>query len=105
MFECPDNYDIFMAHEQEKEQRLARRPVCSYCDQPIQDNFFSEIDGENVCPGCLELHFCRTAEDAWVCSHCGKKIQDDMFYEIDCEKVCAECLDRDFSRTIDDVWE
>ena len=65
MFECPDNYDIYMAHEREMEQRLARRPVCSYCEQPIQDDFFYEIDCEKVCPECLELHFRRMVEEAY----------------------------------------
>lgn len=59
----PDNHDIFMAHEQEKERQLARRPVCSYCDNPIQDDFFYEIDCEIVCAECLEMHFRRTVEE------------------------------------------
>ena len=63
MFECPDNHDIWEAEEQRREQQLARRPVCSYCDQHIQEDYFFEIDCEIVCEECLERHFKRTVED------------------------------------------
>lgn len=59
----PDNHDIWAAHEQEKEQRLAERPVCDICDNHIQDEFFYEIDCENVCEECLNLHFRREVEE------------------------------------------
>ena len=59
----PDNYDMFLAHERDMEQRLAKRPVCHYCGQPIQDEFFYEIDCEKVCEECLNLHFRRMVED------------------------------------------
>ena len=59
----PDNYSQWKAHEREMEQRLARRPVCSYCDNPIQDDFFYEIDCEMVCEECLNQHFRRMVEE------------------------------------------
>ncbi len=59
----PDNYSIWAAHEQEKERRLALRPVCNYCEQHIQDDFFYEIDCEKVCEECLKLHFRRAVEE------------------------------------------
>ena len=58
----PDNHDIFMAHEQEMERRLARLPVCDCCGEPIQDEFFYEIDCEKICPSCLELNYRRIVE-------------------------------------------
>lgn len=54
-----DNYAVWAAHEQDKERRLSRRPVCAYCDQHIQEEFFFEIDCEMVCEECLNLHFKR----------------------------------------------
>jgi hypothetical protein len=61
----PDNHDVFMAHEQEKERWLAGRPVCSYCEQHIQEEFFYEIDCEKVCEDCLKLHFRRTVQEEY----------------------------------------
>lgn len=63
MFDCPDNYDMFLAHERQMEQRLAGRPVCDRCGKPIQDEFFYEIDCEKICPECLEMHFKRMVDD------------------------------------------
>lgn len=58
-----DNYAIWLAHEEEKERWLARRPVCSFCDQHIQEEHFYEIDCEMVCEDCLDKHFRRTVEE------------------------------------------
>ena len=52
----PDNYDIWLAHEEEMERKLSSRPVCSYCENHIQDDHYYEIDGKLYCPDCLE-HF------------------------------------------------
>ena len=59
----PDNYEIWLAHEEEKERRLARRPKCSICENHIQKEHFYEIDCEMVCEECLNLHFRRTVEE------------------------------------------
>lgn len=53
----PDNYSQWEAHEREQEKRLAQLPVCVYCDNPIQDDHFYLINGDNVCPECLENEF------------------------------------------------
>lgn len=58
-----DNYAIWLAHEEENERWLAKRPKCAYCDEPIQEEHFYEIDCEMVCEDCLNLHFRRTVED------------------------------------------
>lgn len=54
-----DNYDLWEAHERDKDRRLSNRPVCAYCEQHIQEEFFYEIDCEMVCEECLNLHFKR----------------------------------------------
>ena len=33
--------------------REARLPVCDYCKEPIQDEYYFCIDDRNICPGCL----------------------------------------------------
>lgn len=55
----PDNYDIWLAHEDKLEQQLADRPVCDYCEDHIQDDHFFAINGETICPDCMEAHFRR----------------------------------------------
>lgn len=53
----PDNYSQWEAHERKKEAWLAERPVCADCDNPIQDDHCFEINGEYICPTCMEdLH-------------------------------------------------
>lgn len=53
----PDNYSQWERHEAEQEQRLSRLPVCDYCEQHIQDEKYYAINGDCVCPKCLEWHF------------------------------------------------
>lgn len=60
----PDNYSIWAAHDAEQERRLARLPVCDYCEDPIQDDFYYEINGENICECCLDQFFRKDVEIA-----------------------------------------
>jgi formylmethanofuran dehydrogenase subunit E len=53
----PDNYDQWEAHELDQERRLAELPVCDICDDPIQDDFYYEINGENICEHCMDQFF------------------------------------------------
>lgn len=53
----PDNYDRWESHERDLERRLAELPVCDICYQPIQEDHYYLINGDNVCPGCLENEF------------------------------------------------
>ena len=47
----------FDRYDRDRERKLAERPHCDICDQPIQDDHFYLINGDNVCPVCLEDHF------------------------------------------------
>ena len=47
----------FANHDRDQAKRLADLPVCDICDQPIQDDHFYLINGDNVCPECLNDHF------------------------------------------------
>lgn len=41
----------------EQAKRLAELPKCDICDNPIQDDHYYLINGDNVCPECLENEF------------------------------------------------
>ena len=47
----------FDRYDREQEKRLAELPVCDYCREPIQDDHYYLINGDNVCPECLEIEF------------------------------------------------
>ena len=53
----PDNYDVWLRHEEETEWKLSMCPVCDYCEDPIQEDFYYEINGEVICEHCLDLLF------------------------------------------------
>lgn len=41
----------------DRERRLAELPECDYCGDPIQDDFYYEINGDIICRGCLDRNF------------------------------------------------
>lgn len=47
----------FEHHDREQAKRLAELPKCDICDQPIQDDHYYLINGDNVCSECLENEF------------------------------------------------
>ncbi len=51
---CMDNYDLFERHEAEQEKWLAKRPICSCCEEHIQDDRLYIINDEFICPDCIE---------------------------------------------------
>lgn len=61
MDDVVDNYDLWLAHEAEKEKALAELPCCEYCGNPIQDEHYYEIDGDIICEKCLNYHFRKDA--------------------------------------------
>lgn len=52
----PDNYDVWLAHEEQKEQQLENLPVCVHCEQPIQQETAVCLDGLYYCDECLDLN-------------------------------------------------
>ena len=46
-----DNYDLYMAHERDQERWLRSRPVCPACGEPIQEDYYIELDDGNLCQG------------------------------------------------------
>ena len=58
----PDNYDLWEQHEREIENMRDQLPVCDVCDVPIDDDFYYEINGENICADCMETYFKKEVE-------------------------------------------
>lgn len=40
----------------EQDDWLAKRPVCDDCDHHIQDDHYFEINGNIICPDCIEAY-------------------------------------------------
>ncbi len=59
----PDNYDAYRQHEAEREKWLKSRPICVYCEEPIQDDFLYEVNGELYCEECMQKWFRQSTED------------------------------------------
>lgn len=51
------------AYCEEQERELERRPVCACCGERIQDDYFYDINGENICPECLEDYYRKETEN------------------------------------------
>lgn len=58
-----DMLDFLEAHDREQQKRLKKLPVCCYCNDPIEDDFYYEINGEYFCESCLDMHFRKAVED------------------------------------------
>ena len=58
----PDNYDLFEAHEAEQERWLDMLPRCCECDEPIQDDYLYEINGEYICERCLKDNYRKSVD-------------------------------------------
>ena len=59
----PDNYDAWKEHEAESEKMLERLPVCSWCGERVQDEYYYNINDEVVCEECLNSQCRRLTYD------------------------------------------
>lgn len=50
-------------HQDEQERELSKLPVCTYCDNPIQEDTYFDINGECVCTECLNEHHRKWTSD------------------------------------------
>lgn len=50
-------------HDREQQRKLDRLPKCDICGEPIQDTHYYLIDGEAVCPDCLNDNYRIEIED------------------------------------------
>lgn len=53
----------FERYDAEQQAQLDKLPVCTYCDEPVQDDFYYEINGEVICETCLDRFFRKSVED------------------------------------------
>lgn len=54
MERIPDNFGIWAAHEAHRASEAARRPVCAWCGEPIQEDYGYRMEGEVVCSDCIQ---------------------------------------------------
>ena len=47
------DYDRYL---DEQDRQIAKLPVCIYCDHPIRDEKYYDINGECMCQSCLNEH-------------------------------------------------
>lgn len=59
----PDNYDRWEAHDAERQKELEKLPRCSECDEPIQTDKCYEVNGELICPDCMEQNHRKWTDD------------------------------------------
>lgn len=60
---CPDNYDLWEAHERRQNRQLSEYPVCAWCGENIQSEECYEINDELYCQNCVERNFKRSTAD------------------------------------------
>lgn len=60
MKDYSDFYDDADYARAEAEKEL---PVCTCCGEPIQDDFYYEIDDEILCEECLKDNYRKSVED------------------------------------------
>lgn len=54
-------------YTEEKENLLAKCPVCIYCNEHIQDEYLYEINDELICEECIKDNFRKPVEDYVEC--------------------------------------
>ena len=57
MYRTDDPIADISRHEDDQERWLRKRPLCSYCDEHIADEFAYNINGEWVCEMCMYRNF------------------------------------------------
>lgn len=58
-----DNYSLWERNEARLQRELEERPICTICDQHIQDDQFYNINSEYICKSCMDTHFLVNTED------------------------------------------
>ena len=58
-----DAYSQWDHRERKREAWLRKRPVCCYCGEHIQSEYFYLINGEPICEDCLESELRKNTED------------------------------------------
>lgn len=59
----PDNYDQWEAHEARQQKVLEALPQCEECGEPIQDDFYFDINDTIKCEDCMIRDHRKRTED------------------------------------------
>ena len=60
MFRYTDDPVADAAAYDEELARLEKEvPVCCYCNKPVADDYYYEINDEVICADCMQQHFKR----------------------------------------------
>lgn len=59
----PDNYDLWKRHDAEQYEKLEELPLCDYCEEHIQSDYYYEIGNECICEECLNDNFRKSNDD------------------------------------------
>lgn len=63
MFYTDDPVKDYDRYDAEQTTKFKQYPLCSYCCDPIFDDYLYEINDEVVCEDCLNEHFRKNVED------------------------------------------
>ena len=63
MANLPEPYHFWDAHCAEQERELKRRPICTYCEEPIQGDYLIEFNGKLICEHCFDAWHRKPIED------------------------------------------
>lgn len=63
IFRTDDPAADFNRWDAEQTAWLRKRPVCCYCGEHIQDDYFYQINDEVMCKDCLDGQFRKDVED------------------------------------------
>jgi len=47
----------------EQEEELKKLPVCDYCNEPIQEEYYFDIEGDIICETCSDRFFRKDVAD------------------------------------------
>lgn len=62
-YRTDDPFADFDRWDAEQTAKLEKLPKCEECGEPIQDDCYYEINGECVCPECLDNNHKHWVED------------------------------------------
>lgn len=51
-----DYNDFFDEWDLEQSRKLEERPMCDVCGDRIQDDYLYRINGDCICPDCIEKY-------------------------------------------------
>lgn len=63
MYYTDDPVTDFARYDEEKEAMLSALPVCSECEEHIQDDQCFVVNDEVICEGCMDKHYKKWTED------------------------------------------